>query len=42
MPLLTFTREVLRLEPEARAKALVIVQRLEQSMLCPMENLRPP
>jgi hypothetical protein len=42
MPLLTFTREVLQLEPEARAKALVIIQRLEQSLLCPMENLRPP
>lgn len=42
MPLLTFTREVLQLELEARAKALRIVQRLEQSMLSPMENLRPP
>lgn len=42
MPLLTFTREILQLQPEARARALVIVQRLEQSMLSPMENLRPP
>lgn len=42
MPLLSFTREILQLEAEARARALVIVQRLEQSMLCPMENLRPP
>jgi hypothetical protein len=41
MPLLTFTREILEFEQEARAKALVIVRRLEQSMLRPMTNLRP-
>jgi hypothetical protein len=42
MVLLAFTREILQLELEARTRALVIVKRLEQSMLCPMENLRPP
>jgi len=42
MVLLAFAREILQLEADARAKVLVIVQRLEQSMLCPMKNLRPP
>jgi len=42
MPLVTFTRELLQLEPPARSKALVKVQQLEQSLLAPMENLRPP
>jgi hypothetical protein len=42
MPLLSFSRELLQLEPQARARALEKVERLEQSMLCPLENLRPP
>ena len=42
MPLVTFTRELLQLEAEARAKALVKVQELEQSLLSPLENIRPP
>lgn len=42
MPLVTFTRELLELEEEARLKALRKVRELEQSMLCPLENLRPP
>ena len=42
MPLLSFSRELLQLEPQARARALEKVERLEQSMLCPFENLRPP
>jgi len=42
MPLVTFTRELLQLEPKARAKALIKVKELEQSLLCPMENIRPP
>lgn len=42
MPLVTFTRELLELAPEARAKALEKVRRLEQSFLVPLEKLRPP
>lgn len=42
MPLLTFSKELLQLEPAARAKALVKVQELEQSMLCPLDNIRSP
>jgi hypothetical protein len=42
LPLLTFTREVLELEPSARERALAQIRRLERSFLCPVENLRPP
>lgn len=42
LPLLTFTREVLQLEEAARTRALTKVRHLEQSFLCPVENLRPP
>jgi hypothetical protein len=42
MPLLTFSRELLQLEPEARAKALVKVRELEQSLLSLLENIRSP
>jgi len=42
LPLLTFTREVLELEPSARERALGKIRRLEQSFLSPVENLRPP
>lgn len=38
MPLVRFTREVLELEPEARAKALAKVRKLEQSLLNPLDD----
>lgn len=41
LPLVTFTRELLELGPEARAKALVKVRILEQSLLAPVAPLRP-
>jgi hypothetical protein len=41
LPLVTFTRELLELGPEARAKALVKVRILEQSLLAPVTPLRP-
>lgn len=41
LPILTFTREVLELEPPARDRALRKIRRLEQSFLCPVANLRP-
>lgn len=41
-PLVTFTREVLELEGDARTKALKKIRQLEQSLLCPLEKLRPP
>jgi hypothetical protein len=42
MPLVTFTRELLEMQPEARAKALIKVRQLEQSFLTPLVNLRAP
>lgn len=42
LPLVTFTREVLELEPTARRKALVQIRRLEKSFLTPLQNLPPP
>lgn len=42
IPLLSFTREVLQLEPEARARALIKIRQLEQSFLSPIANPRPP
>ena len=42
MPLVSFTRELLELAPEAQAKALAKVRRLEQSLLSPLANLRHP
>jgi len=42
MPLVTFTRELLQMTPEAQAKALKKVQQLEQSLLSPVENVRAP
>jgi hypothetical protein len=42
LPLVSFTREVLELEPASRQKALAIIRRLEQSFLCPVAKLRPP
>lgn len=38
LPVVTFTREVLELEPEARAKALKKIKKLEQSLLSPFED----
>jgi hypothetical protein len=38
LPLVRFTREVLELEPKARAKALAKIRKLEQSLLAPMDN----
>jgi hypothetical protein len=40
MPVLTFTREVLELAPEAQAKALSKVRCLEQTLLSPLVHLR--
>jgi hypothetical protein len=42
LPLLSFTREVMELAPEARERALAKIRRLEESFLCPVKNLRPP
>jgi hypothetical protein len=42
MPLVTFSRELLEMADEARAKALIKVRHLEQSFLTPLENLRAP
>jgi hypothetical protein len=42
MPLVSFTRELLEIEPEAQAKALIKVRRLEESLLTPLENDRAP
>jgi Transposase DDE domain len=42
MPLVTFSRELLEMPPEARAKALTKVRQLEQSFLTPLQNLRAP
>jgi hypothetical protein len=42
MPLVRFSRELLQLDEEARRKALSKVRQLEQSMLLPLELLRPP
>lgn len=38
MPLIRFTRDVLELKPEARAKALVRIRKLEQSLLNPLDD----
>jgi hypothetical protein len=40
LPLVIFSRELLELAPEARAKALIKVRRLEQSLLSPLVNPR--
>jgi hypothetical protein len=42
LPVVSFTREVLDLTAEARAKARLQIERLEKSLLSPLENLRPP
>jgi hypothetical protein len=38
MPLVRFTREVLELDPKARAKALAKIRKLEQNLLAPMND----
>ena len=42
MPLVTFTRELLEMEPAARTKALSKVRQLEESLLTPLDNIRAP
>lgn len=42
LPLITFTREVLELEPVARSKALAKIRQMELSFLSPLSNPRPP
>jgi hypothetical protein len=42
MPLLSFSRELLELSPEAQAKARLKLRQLEQSFLSPLEHLRAP
>ena len=42
MPLVSFTREVLQMQPQAQAKALKIINKLEESMLTTLDNLCPP
>jgi hypothetical protein len=42
MPLVSFTRELLEMTPEAQAKALIKVRRLEQTLLSPLIHLRAP
>ena len=42
LPLVTFTREVLELAPEARARALARIRKLEESFLTPLDNVRAP
>ena len=42
LSLVTFSRELLEMPAQARAKALIKVRQLEQSFLTPLENLRVP
>ena len=42
MPLLTFSRELLEMPANARAKALIKLRHLEQNFMTPLENLRLP
>ena len=42
MPLVSFSRELLEMSPEAQAKALLKLRQLEQSLLTPLEHLRVP
>jgi hypothetical protein len=42
MPLVSFSRELLELVPEARAKALAKLRKLEASLLAPLEHIRAP
>lgn len=42
IPLLSFSRELLELAPEARGKALGRIRKLENNLLSPPQNLPPP
>ena len=42
MPLVTFSRELLEMAPAARAKALIKIRHLEDSLLTPLDNIRAP
>jgi hypothetical protein len=42
MPLVSFSRELLEMRPQAQAKALIRLRRLEESLLAPLEHLRAP
>jgi hypothetical protein len=42
MPLVSFSRELLEMEPAAQAKALAKLRRLEESLLTPLDNVRAP
>jgi len=42
MPLVTFSRRLLEMEPAAQAKALTKLRRLEESLLMPLDNVRAP
>jgi len=42
MPLVSFSRELLEMEPAAQAKALAKFRRLEESLLTPLDNIRAP
>jgi hypothetical protein len=42
MPLVSLARELLELAPEARAKALAKLRKLEDSLLAPLEDVRAP
>ena len=42
MPLVSFSRELLEIEPAAQAKALAKLRRLEEGLLTPLDNVRAP
>jgi hypothetical protein len=42
MPLVSFARELLEMEPAAQVKALAKLRRLEESLLTPLDNIRAP
>jgi hypothetical protein len=42
MPLVSFSRELLEMEPAAQVKALAKLRRLEERLLTPLENVRAP
>ena len=42
MPLVTFSRELLEMEPAAQAKARTKLRRLEERLLVPLDNVRAP
>lgn len=42
LPLVSFSRELLEMAPEAQAKALTKLRQLEESFLAPLDNIRAP